>query len=1138
MAENFIVQQLFKEAFKQNFEEGLVFNVGKTEIKFSPPDKQKTDKIIMSISAKFDEKTLTVKSILDYFGFKMTLLPKQFRIMDNIALKEINLSLIDQPLLSEFYYPTNLRVSFDYTKPVTIPHLDITINNLGVDFNLYSPLSKSPELYLVMYGNVMFKGAKFDLSIGSDGVFKCILSKNQRIDSNKLKPWLKTKVGFNLPTLPEFYNSEFELTTKDFSFTSNVSGEMKLDFITLKLEYVSISKSKAEFGGSIKIGSAEFSVKFASPGNLSIAGNIPSINLRSLIKAIIGNTPSIIDEIPNLELKNTKIQIEKIESKYNFSFVTTTEYGKMFLNIQPSKKQFVIGFEIPKIPYDYAKPKSFKILNDSIKSLHLKFENNKLIYSSHDTTFNIPNLESYETKFPKTNSTTSLELKKGISLSSKIQVGETFSRNIKDLTGLKLTKLDGDVNFSRDKFDLKASIPEKIKISGDTFIENLSLSIQKTDIVELGIGGDVSFNSKSDPIVFSGMLGVTPTEAVFDTELKEPDRLDDAFGIKNLTITKLGLHLGFGPAGPSFGFLCAVNIGSFNGYLAMLIDPKGRELLAGGVNPFNLNDIFVGLFPKTTPPKPLKQIFEEIGLSSVPFDKTPTNPVKLKKDLDEERVSDVLKKYFTDNNNPLSDDEKEIIIHKADGNWQIFDKKTLKLFQIKNKNGVPTGYLQPQFYICPLGAKFGKTEFKKGFRFDGRLHFLGLHADVHFDADKDGIEFDVDIKKPWVIGGGLLKVMSFTDENKGPSFSLSTKPKNPHLMIQGRIVMLGGIIDAKGHVCFSGGNFQLYVSVTVLGITTTVTIDANFSDFRNPKLAVHVTVDASKLVEAVQKGIEDAAKEVEEFFEHFDTEFHVAAKALDNEIEKGKKELKKEFDEVNKFDKKNIEPYTRALGINATPLIRGGEKAIIQMMSDAQDIVKVADNVIKEMGKIISDIGDAFSSVFTPGDYKKKKRKAKMKKIVAEAKRRHARALHSKLQQRKRLLIQHRRDQNVRLKKRAPLQKRKAEKKKKLDAYSTPEHIAYRNVHKWRKKNRSRKIVTFNEASFPTTLQELNSGKLTIPFKMSVQNGPMKVHRLSVNLRGSKQNIVQLLQNNAMQVVEKTTVKPKPPKRKRPIKRK
>src|SRR5256885_285814 len=85
-------------------------------------------------------------------------------------------------------------------------------------------------------------------------------------------------------------------------------------------------------------------------GNFSISGTLPTIDLKALLKAIIGDVIVFPASFPAIELENSRVSIQKFQQDYVCQISTTVDqWGSIMVDAAKQRGQWGVaaGFALP-----------------------------------------------------------------------------------------------------------------------------------------------------------------------------------------------------------------------------------------------------------------------------------------------------------------------------------------------------------------------------------------------------------------------------------------------------------------------------------------------------------------------------------------------------------------------------------------------------------------------------------------------------------------------------------------------------------------------------------------------------------------------------------------------------------------------
>lgn len=243
----------------------------------------------------------------------------------------------------------------------------ITVNSIELAFRALPPFS-SPNLSMAVFGEVqIFENALLDISAGyPDFVFDAELQEGSNLNLVQVVQYfIQTISPDALADVPAINVTEFELTVQPSAnyYTGTVAVDnhwpITLGPTTLLIQNVLFSITyndgsvESKIAGTLVIGDnlAIITVNWELPGDLTIQGIIPSIDLTALINSYA--SVSLGFTLPSIILTNTNLLIQRFQDGgYFLAFGTTAtspNFGTLELEFGQTAGQtgVTVGFALP-----------------------------------------------------------------------------------------------------------------------------------------------------------------------------------------------------------------------------------------------------------------------------------------------------------------------------------------------------------------------------------------------------------------------------------------------------------------------------------------------------------------------------------------------------------------------------------------------------------------------------------------------------------------------------------------------------------------------------------------------------------------------------------------------------------------------
>jgi hypothetical protein len=184
-----------------------------------------------------------------------------------------------------------------------------------------------------------------------------------------------------------------------------------------------------------------------------------------------------------------------------------------------------------------------------------------------------------------------------VELTEDVNSGINFQASFKDgmiteVLPIDSLKIHGTIGLSPISLELQVSstleftLTEFLLFKGFLFRISLDVSEYK---VELGADMDLRMGEECLPLRGSISLVGPPPSLMLSTYMTE--EWTEPFGVKGVTLKKLGVNLGFEPPVPAFGFMADAIIGSFTGSAAIQLAGSVLQLLSIEFNELNIGTL-------------------------------------------------------------------------------------------------------------------------------------------------------------------------------------------------------------------------------------------------------------------------------------------------------------------------------------------------------------------------------------------------------------------------------------------------------------------------------------------------------------------------------------------------------------------
>ncbi len=262
-------------------------------------------------------------------------LPPSLQKVGNLHLQALTVGLSERDVEQ-----VSITIGSDATWAL-IPDL-ISIGNLSLGWFILFPLNKDLRYNSVAISGTLALGnssnpLQFDMDAhsGSDFFIEASQHPGQTFHVTDV---IKTVLGVDtdLPALDldllylQADTSGYFLLEATSPSTWQIPlGITELDFGNLMLTVIrsggSHSATVAEISGLVSLAGCQFRASCGTQGNFSISGTLPTIDLKTLLQAIIGDVIVFPPSFPAIEPVNSFVSIQKFQQDYSCQFSTTVD---------------------------------------------------------------------------------------------------------------------------------------------------------------------------------------------------------------------------------------------------------------------------------------------------------------------------------------------------------------------------------------------------------------------------------------------------------------------------------------------------------------------------------------------------------------------------------------------------------------------------------------------------------------------------------------------------------------------------------------------------------------------------------------------------------------------------------------------
>ncbi len=595
----------------------------------------------------------------------------------------------------------------------------------------------------------------------------------------------------------------------------------------------SLSRFSGSFRGEVKIGTVLLSMKYTIPGDFMMRSDVPLITLKSLYKSLTGKTmpaPSGFD----FELKNTAVVIKKDATGFIFQAMTTIPKVGLFafetgrIKTSSSAKGMwggVVGVSLDKPKLSSIPGLDFFAPVEKIA----KMQNLMIVASSYEsTTFKFPQPATFNNTSLNTTGVPMPVQSGGVVKGFTAQGQWVFKKNDKQqklMRSLLGAETSVDVTLQVDMkqpkspaFSLFTSM--ETKIGGTTIKGAAGIRMQTGAQPELFLAGSSQF--KIGKRKYSADVGAS----FVSSGLSFAGTLKGTIPLKGLKISNVSVMGSMNWAGvPGLGFAGSLDIKSIHGSIALMADSAtGAVVVAGAISELNAYQVVTDIANVKSLPSGFGSVLKKIELKGTKSFTIPKKSAAAFNDKDLAAVSEVFQTKGKVSI-PTSDIQTLLVTNKKNKMWSLTDQTDMmKQYQITVEKKNIRVAVMPQLYVCPIQTKIGTLQFPQGFLLSASIKILDLvaYASVQVSPSK-GIAAEAYVNKALTIYKKSFFCLSDNSRKKGPYLSLSTykQPRhkvkefrNPHLYLDGKLVLLGLQVSALAKITSKGLDVQAALKAT------------------------------------------------------------------------------------------------------------------------------------------------------------------------------------------------------------------------------------------------------------------------------------------------------------------------------------
>lgn len=557
---------------------------------------------------------------------------------------------------------------------------------------------------------------------------------------------------------------------------------------------------------------------------------------------------------------------------------------------------------------------------------------------------------------------------------------------VNDLLGIEKIAFFAGKNKNDSYFALAVSRIER----GGICVSNLCFKLASGSETSFSVSGSIEFDVIEN-MIFSIMCSITKQSITLLASAEPKDgELINLFG--NFYIGKTALMLGYENSGMTLGLICELKLNDLYCNAAVqfsvcggVVDP---QLISCSFGELNLPLIINSIVGKNIPGL---ECLENV-IKITPFNIN--MPYEFNTDdLKSKNVHRVVE-FFNAHMETFKLEEAYTAISTVksskDSGYALTDKMRMRHYFIDDNGSL---FLRPQFYYCCAEnlTLAGGNVLSKGIFFCAKIIVLGIEIKALFSAiQNDSILAFASVSEirlpPFLVikGSEYSKkhtvdisensvLSQFVDNCKnGVVFYLQASKNDISFYFDGSISLLNDLFKAEAQLYYSKNYFKLNAESTMIGITTRLSLCADFRSFSDANFRLFFSFDTSKLEEKLKKFSERLENAVEICRQKFN-----GAKMA---IETARREVRKLNDEIRILDNKISNCRQKISGrklswlekiimvpiiaceISAYQIAKG---VLLASLSIAESALNIAEKALEYTEKLSTDVLKALNRVIT-----------------------------------------------------------------------------------------------------------------------------------------------------------------------------
>ncbi|NTW49487.1 MAG: hypothetical protein HGB19_07160 [Chlorobiales bacterium] len=773
------------------------------------------------------------------------------------------------------------------------PFPKFVMQDIDARFAVVCPFSSERALATTLIGRFEVLGAQFEARTTYPNFYtQCYLASKTAISIDALLK--EFGPGINLPAPLSIDTLRIDLDPGvAYAFAVRMADSKpwtlrigKADFVasnlSMSLAVPQGGPPSATFSGGLKINDeVSLQISYVSPGDVTLRGDLPSINLTALAQSICTVLPGLPGGF-DLVLPQTSILMEKKGTYYTFTVAgVISDLGLLCFAAHQNGSITGYAFGLSLNAASFKGLPGLDVLQPLLDVFGL--EDMIMVISSVDdpafsfpdfAAFNAPSLGNNKIQLPpQANGLTN-----GFNFYARLSLGkgqgfQTFAK----LLGIKMDGSTG-VTLSVSKVPTQNSklflSIQSVIASGLTFTGQFGGLLQDGE-VGLFMDGKVTTKIQNHQMEFDATGLIVPNGVFVSGTMKG---IIDFEGVK---LSNLTLEVGVDVAGvPSAGIVANIATSAFDSSIAIFIDSAdpAKSLLAGALTNVTLKDI-VDALSGSKAPSELSDVLATVGIKGMNSFKLPS----LTADALDNQTIDAVSAAFQQCGVSIPSNQQQVllVVAKRGQTWYLTDLQTMTHYSLRKNNNQIDVELEAQIYIAPAETHIGQ-DFPPGFRVDGQLEVLGETAKISVDIMQGtGISADVSLNPVVIFQKQFMSITGYKGQG-GPTFSLATFPKDkeqPHLYISGELQLLGVSAAVKVNLTKSGYHFDINETLLGTGFDLSADFDSinNFNCGGSATVGVNQTLDLGWLgkfnIDAQIKGQLDLGYKKSAAFANLSSEF-------------------------------------------------------------------------------------------------------------------------------------------------------------------------------------------------------------------------------------------------------------------------